>query len=272
MQLDEARGLLMQALREPDWNQASTLVRNVGLLKARAQGVNPNQNLRFYGGDQFLDRGDATLLNEVIWNLIIQGILVPGFDDSNPAWPFLRLTEYGKRCVDEDRILPHDPDGYLREFHKAVPAADSSVVEYLQESLQCYIHGLNKAAAVMLGAASEQSVLLLIESCGESIGDAGEKRRFKSDIEKAQSIYRKFAAFDKHLVRVKDSLPIPLKENLDSQLRGVFDLIRSSRNDAGHPARGSQVDRDAVYSHLRLFISYSQRIDGLIAWFAGNKT
>jgi len=43
MRLDEARGLLMQALREPDWNQAATLVRNVGLLKARARGIDPNQ-------------------------------------------------------------------------------------------------------------------------------------------------------------------------------------------------------------------------------------
>jgi hypothetical protein len=38
-----------------------------------------------------------------------------------------------------------------------------------------------------------------------------------------------------------------LSENVDSQLIGIFDLIRSSPNDAGHPASGGQVGRDAVY-------------------------
>jgi hypothetical protein len=272
MRLDEARGLLMQALREPGWNQVKTLVDNVGLLKARAQQIDPNQIARSYGGGQFLDRGDVTLLNEVIWSLIVQGILVPGLDDANQGWPFLRLTEYGGRCVESDRILPHDPDGYLREFQKAVPGVDPSITEYLQESLQCYIHGLHKAAAVMLGAASEQAVLLLVDSCANSIGNPEEKRRFDSDIERSQSIFRKYAVFEKRLAAVRATMPRSLTDNLDSLLRGVFDLIRSSRNDAGHPASGGQVDRDAVYSHLRLFIPYTQRVYGLIAWFSQNKT
>jgi hypothetical protein len=41
-------------------------------------------------------------------------------------------------CVEEDRFLPHDPDGYLREFQKAGPSADRAILEYLTESLQCY--------------------------------------------------------------------------------------------------------------------------------------
>jgi hypothetical protein len=151
MRLDEARGLLMQALREKGWKSAGDLVRNIGVLKARSQGLNPNEHQQYYGGDNFLQPGDPELINEVIWSLIVQGVLVPGLNDANLNWPFLRLSEYGKRCVAEERILPHDPDGYLREFHKAVPSADPSISEYLEESLQCYLRGLNKASAVMLG-------------------------------------------------------------------------------------------------------------------------
>jgi hypothetical protein len=271
MRLDEARGLLMQALREGGWNQASGLVRTVGMLKARAQGINPNQNFQHYGGEQYLNQGDATLILEVIWSLIIQGILVPGLDDANQGWPFLRLTEYGRQCVAEERILPHDPDGYLREFQKEVPSSDSSIVEYVQESLQCYIHGLHRAAAVMLGAASEQAVLLLIDSCTESINDPREKDRFKSETDKAPTIFRKYAIFEKRLSSIKDQIPKTLTDNLDSQLRGIFDLIRNSRNDAGHPASGVQVDRDAIYSHLRLFFPYCKRVYGLILWFSENR-
>ena len=113
MKLDEARGLVMQALRETGWNQVGDLIRLVGDRKAIAQGINPNQR-PYLGGKQFLEAGDETLIVEVIWSMVVQGLLVPGFNDSNQSYPFLRLTEYGKNCVKEDRILPHDPDGYLK--------------------------------------------------------------------------------------------------------------------------------------------------------------
>jgi hypothetical protein len=273
MRLDEARGLLMQALREKGWKSAGDLVRNIGILKARATGQNPNEPERYYGAEKYLDPGDAELINEVIWSLIIQGVLVPGFNDANLNWPFLRLSEYGKRCVAEDRILPHDPDGFLKEFHKDVPDADPSVAEYLEESLQCYIRGLNKASAVMLGAASEQAVLLLIDSCKESISDQREKERFESTLADAKTLSRKYEVFRKRLATLTKALrPSGLAENLDSLLTGVFDLVRNTRNDAGHPARGKDVDRDAMYSHLRLFVPYTQRIFGLIKWFSENQT
>jgi hypothetical protein len=124
----------------------------------------------------------------------------------------------------------------------------------------------------MLGAASEQAILLLIESCAESISDTASKERFRIDVEKAPSIFRKYAIFDQRLPAARSHIPKELTDNLDSMLRGVFDLIRNSRNDAGHPATGAEVNRDAIYSHLRLFIPYCQRIYGLIFWFSSNKT
>jgi hypothetical protein len=271
MRLDEARGLMLQALRETGWNQVGDLLRTVGNLKARAQGIDPNQSLRSYGdGRHFLERGEPALLIEVIWSLIVQGMLVPALDDNNQGYPFLRLTEYGKQCVEGERILPHDPDGYLREFQQAVPAADPAVTEYLTEALQCYIHGLNRAAAVMLGGASEQAVLVLIERFGQAIRDDSEKTRFVAEIEKASSIFRKFAIFENRLNPLRSRIPRNLTDNLDSLLRGIFDLIRSSRNDAGHPASGRSADRDAVYSHLRLFFPYCERIYQLIEWVDTN--
>ena len=231
-----------------------------------------DRNLGFGDGRQFLDEDDKTLILEVIWSLIVQGILVPGLNDANQGWPFLRLTEYGRQCVKQGYILPHDPDGYLKEFRTAIPNADSVIMEYLTEALQCYIHGLNRAAAVMLGGASEQSILLLFESTANSIADSPTKTRFESEMGKAQSIFRKYEVFDKRFASIRSLIPKPLTENIDSLLRGVFDLIRNSRNDAGHPASGTLVDRDVVFSHLRLFIPYCQRIYALIGWFDTNKT
>ena len=242
----------------------------VGNLRARSQGIDPNLTPAYQGGRRFLAPGDETLIMEVVWSLIIQGILVPGINDSNPNLPFIRLTEYGRRCVAEERFLPHDPDGYLREFQIAVPGVDTVILEYLTESLQCYVHGLNRAAAVMLGAASEQAALLLFESFAGSLSPQNGER-FRSAIDKATSTYRKYEIFERHFSPVKDRLDPNLTHNLDSMIRGVFDLIRNSRNDAGHPASGVEVSRDAIYSQLRLFVPYCKRIYQLISWFSANR-
>jgi hypothetical protein len=124
----------------------------------------------------------------------------------------------------------------------------------------------------MLGGASEKAVLLLIDRYTDSISDATRKQRLVSEILKAQSIFRKYELFDKQLSLPKATVPKNLTDGGDSLLRGVFDLIRNSRNDAGHPTSGTLVDRDVVYSHLRLFSPYCARIYGLINWFQTNET
>jgi hypothetical protein len=124
----------------------------------------------------------------------------------------------------------------------------------------------------MLGAASERAVLLLIDSYTQSIADPNRKAQVENQVEKATSIFRKYEIFEKGFANVKLNLPRPLTENADSVLHGVFDLIRSSRNDAGHPASGILLSRDTNYSHLRLFIPYCQRIYELTAWFSANPT
>jgi len=273
MQMEQARGFVFQALRGKDWNQYENLVAAVGHIKAKADNINLNQ-FQYYGADgrQFLTDAEKTLIREIIWSLIVQGILIAGLNDSNQLWPFLSLTEYGKRCIEEERVLPHDPEGFLRDFHAAVPNADSTTLQYLTESLQCYIHGLYNSAAVMLGAASEQSVLLLFESYLNSIADPSQKQTFESSLQKIQSIFRKFELFERKFSSVKPAMPRELTENVDSQLRGIFDLIRNSRNDAGHPAIQTFASRDAVYSHLKLFTPYCKRIHGLMEWFDTNST
>ena len=269
MRMEEARGYVFQALREGGWNQFGGLLMSVGMIKARAQHLDTS---RAIDGRQFLSEPEKSLIMEIVWSLIIQGMLIPGLNDSNQGWPFLRLTAYGERCVQEDRILPHDPEGFMEDFRGEISNVDPTISEYLTESLQCYIHGLYRAAAVMLGGASEKAVLLLIESCANSISDPSARQRFESDIQRAQSIFRKYELFERQLTVVRPRMPRSLTENVDSLLRGVFDLIRSSRNDAGHPASGTPTDRDLVYSHLRLFTPYCKRIDDLIGWFSTNRT
>lgn len=244
----------------------------VGEVKAHLFGLRQNQSHMTSDGRQFLERGERALVNEIIWSFIVEGILSPGTDDSNINLPFLRLTEYGKQCLHENRFVPHDPEGYLAEFRQACPNVDLTITQYLTEALQCYLRSLHKAAAIMLGAASEQAILLLIEAWLGSIQDEARRANLSNQVNKATSIFRKFELFQKHLANFRPALPRETAESLDSLLVSVFDLIRNSRNDAGHPARMSDITRETNYAHLRLFVPYCQRIYGLIGWFQLNAT
>ena len=273
MTREEARGFVLAALRKPGWNQIESLMIAVGEVKAQALGLKQTQ--QYFGsmdGRQFLERGEKSLVSEVIWSLIFEGVVSPGVDDSNLNLPFLRVTEYGEECLKEDRFVPHDPEGYLVEFHRVCPGVDPIITAYLTEALQCYLRSLHKSAAVMLGAASEQAILLLIEAWLRSIQDEARRVQLTSQVNKANSIFKKFELFQRHLAGFRADLPRESSENLDSLLVSVFDLIRNSRNDAGHPARMSDITRETNYAHLRLFVPYCQRIYGLNAWLASNAT
>jgi hypothetical protein len=261
MKLEEVRGLLINALKQSGWNQIVSLEIAVGDLKAEAQGLQQQRHF-VSDGRAYLEPGESSLIHEVVWTFIIQGILVPGVNDSNQGWPFLRLTDYGRRCIEKETVLPHDPDGYFSDFHASVPNVDHVVVEYLTEALQCFLRDLQRASAVMLGAASEKAVLVLIESYANAISDKARKTQVENQLAKATSIFRKFDVFERGFIGVKTNLPKHLSENTDSLLRGVFDLIRNSRNEAGHPASGVVISRDTNYSHLRLsFLTASASIN-----------
>lgn len=269
MKLEEVRGLLMKALKQPNWNQVGALEMAVGDLKAKTLKSHTNPYFAS-DGRAYLERGESALIHEVIWSLIVQGILVPGLNDDNKEWPFIRLTDYGRRCIEKEAVLPHDPDQYLDDFCHNVTNADPVIVQYLTEALQCFLRDLQRAAAVMLGAASEKAILLLIDSYVNAIADPSRKAQTENHVAKANSIYRKFDVFEKGFPTAKGNMPRTLIDNTDSLLRGVFDLIRNSRNEAGHPASGEIISRDTNYSHLRLFTPYCQRIYGLISWFGSN--
>ena len=57
---------------------------------------------------------DIDRIKSVMWQLIIQGVLVPGVQGyADSSWPHFSITEYGKTYLESDGSAPYDPDGYL---------------------------------------------------------------------------------------------------------------------------------------------------------------
>src|SRR5439155_14874365 len=148
---------------------------------------------------------------------------------------------------------PHDPDGYLSYLKREVPGIDETILAYTSEALHAYLRGLTLSSSVMLGCGSEKAFLLLLDSYAGTIADPEIKKKFEK--ETYGSIKRKLDRFRLEVPRFRDRLPKDLRDDLEIQLDATFNLIRTTRNDAGHPT-GKIIDRQLAYANLRLFPPY----------------
>src|ERR1700684_3399188 len=49
----------------------------------------------------------ANKITAVIWELIMEGVYAPGQSMQSPNLPYLRLTEYGQKCLDVGELTAH---------------------------------------------------------------------------------------------------------------------------------------------------------------------
>ena len=228
----------------------------------------------FQGLDIQLDDNDLRTVEQVIHEFYLEGILVPGvkpkanmtMQSGTLIFPFYHLTEYGEKVISTTEYQPHDPDGYLARFRADIPKIDDVIIRYLEESLSCYRKNLLLAAAVMLGCAAEKAVLLLVQVYGESISDDDDKADFKTETN-TFIISRKYRALWTRLEPMAGKLPDNLGDNLRNIIDGTFDIIRTTRNEAGHPS-GNIIEKETVHANLLLFPIFCKRIYGLIQHFS----
>src|SRR5436190_529132 len=82
------------------------------------------------------------------------GLLAWGKDLTNPNHPFFHLTERGRTALANLTRDPSNPAGYLRHL-SSIATIDAVSMSYLTEALECYVAGLYKASAVMVGGSAE---------------------------------------------------------------------------------------------------------------------
>jgi len=123
--------------------------------------ANPQTHLNAVIGEvkrRFPDykRYDALLIQEIIWELLLEGVVAPGKNSLNLNLPFIHLTEYGERALAEETVL-HDPTGYMLAIEtRSGRPLPRTVRVYLEESLLSFLAGRNFASAVLLGIAAKE--------------------------------------------------------------------------------------------------------------------
>lgn len=267
---EELRPLVLEALRQLSGTENLQLIYIINGTDnvARSKGFYVNVSPWYRESStspHYMPVEDREKVRQIIWEFILQGILAIGLNETNPNFPFVSITEYGKEVLKSGQTLPYDPDGYLKKLKTEIPNLDPLIEMYLCESLQAYLKGLMFSSAVMLGVASEEAFLTLLEALTNALTDPQKKQRFLSLQDSIQT-KRKFDQSKSEIMAIRSTLPRELSEDLESQFDGIFNLIRVTRNDAGHPT-GRRIERGVQYTHLHLFILYCKRIYGLIDYF-----
>ena len=249
---EELRSLLIEYLRNVNKNdkrlqlQFNHLLSGVDATQARRLG----KEAEHQRGQKFLNDDDRERLQNVVWDLILGRMLIPGTRNptSNSGWPFITITDHGWKTLEETRPVPYDPDGYLAALANHSTTLHATIVRYVEESLATFRTGAYLASVVMLGAASEKLLGELCLTIEASIADLSKAKKFQQKINSKKMKERLDTVVGwcrNHRTQLCGSWQNDEQIEVLEQL-GHF--IRKRRNDAGHPQ-----DPPAVPSHEEMY-------------------
>jgi hypothetical protein len=267
---EQTRALVIEGLKSSSSGQITSLYPNVANLAVRKGIVENPAGENFSNPTYHLPVKYKTWIEDILWDLITEGLVRPGLGDGlNLGLPWYHVSEYGKTVLTNQSPQPYDPDGYLNEV-RAIPNINEVILSYLEESLKAFRIHCHLSSVITLGCASEKAVLLLIEACKAAISNPTDQSDFEKRTD-TLAIKRKHDEFQNLLkAKIVPVLPKELKENLDNYLIGLFSIIRSTRNDAGHPS-GREIRREPLYAYLATFPEYLKKVYDLIDWLNNNK-
>ena len=202
------------------------------------------------------DRHDALKVHEIIWELLVQGVLAPGKNSLNLNLPFFHVTDYGYDCLESGEIILHDQDLYLHDL-------EASIDEPLDPVIRAYVHAAQKgflsgnylATMSLLADAGGRCIDMLAGALATNIQD------------KERSTHARLAHI-RHLLPTLE-LNEELREEAQLHLRGLQDLIFHTRDEHDRP-RAVSIGRATAHSALLIFPQYVRTIYCLIAKIRGH--
>ena len=193
---------------------------------------------------------DMELARDAFWDLFRQGMITLGLNNSNPQWPFFRLSHLGERELrNQSPLRFYDSESFLILIRNEVPDIGDDAIAYLREASGAFYSDLLLSATVMLGVAAESEFLRLIDV---AVAHPVHGVRFKST-DQATFFATKIDKFNKAIEPIRGDLPRDVVEDLPTNLSAIQAVIRKARNVAGHPVAAT-LSREQVYIHLHLFI------------------
>jgi len=250
-------------------NEVERLVAERGLFPSKDDCERQHIDYQYYEHKQ-LNPIDKLTLSEIIWDLIQERVLTPGQYNAEEDFPHFRLTKFGQDYISLSTPHYYDPQGYMEFLRKIVKNLDPVIEQYVFESLNCYRQQLFFASAVMIGAASEKAILLLLQAITNSMSNPSSKRKAAQLLERPNlpEILDTISKTVNSLIKAK-TIPYSVHQGCIEHLMSLFEMIRVERNDAIHPITG-QVNRDKVFLSLQTIPMALESTNRLIEWFGSN--
>lgn len=195
-------------------------------------------------------------------DLFRTGYLAWGYNLSNPSPPFCHVTERGRQLLEKLSRDPGNPVGYRSHLY-AIAKISSVARSYVEEGLECYVAGLYKASAVMVGAASESMLLELRVLLRDKLTTLGWNLPRDLDDWRVKRVLDSMQRFFSHQ---KANLGPELKEEFEAYWAAFAQQIRAVRNEAGHPSSVDPVTPEAVTASLLILPELAKLQNKLAAW------
>jgi hypothetical protein len=244
--------------------QYEHLLLGVGEVLARRDGSREGQSRNGMGTfGPTISGHDRELFLEVFWGLFREGIITLGLNDANRDFPFFRITSFGERIAAHSQAyFFHDVSSYEQAVRAAVANIDSVTLVYLKEAMQSFRTRCLLASTVMLGVATEHTFLLLMEKVDQNTTQAATL----ANVSQQRTILQKVNKFKNILDQHVGSLSADVREDLDTHFAGILSIIRTFRNQSGHPT-GKILDREQAYVLLQLFVPYCKKMYQLMSHY-----
>ena len=253
---EEIQRVTVELLREPG---STRITQYLGLKSAVADAFVKMEETVTVSSN----REDEELFREIFWDLFRQGVITLGSNESNPEFPFFKISSFGRRLLENPGVyFFHDVSSYERVITESIPDVDELTLLYLKEAMQAFRSGCILSSSVMLGVATEHTFLKLLEEIENNPHYNSTYRNVFTE----KTILRKFNKFRRILEQEQEDIPQSIKEDLETNLAGILSIIRNFRNDSGHPT-GNIISREQCYILLNLFIPYCKKVYKLIEHF-----
>jgi hypothetical protein len=201
-----------------------------------------------------------------VWSLVSQGLAYIDFSQSVPENWQLLLTDAGIAAAQDEAINPNNPGQYLERLKVMTPHVSDIVRQYAREAVISYNSQCYLASTVVLGVASEAAFLEMARAFGSWLSSEQGDRLLQIIENPRTSYINKFSEFRKRIEPQKPNMPQELSDGMSVTLDAVLDVLRTNRNDIGHPT-GKQVARDDVAIYLGIFPRYLQKLYALKEFF-----
>ncbi|HEX32117.1 MAG TPA: hypothetical protein ENF88_00310 [Candidatus Acetothermia bacterium] len=201
------------------------------------------------------DRHDALKIQEIIWELLVQGVLAPGKNSLNLNLPFFHVTDYGYDCLESGEVILHDYDRYLHDL-------EASIDEPLDPTIRTYVHAAQKAFLCGNYLATMSLLADAGSRCVDMVNHLIGKAQDQHSVMGKHPTHAEIGSIHSYLPTL--GLSDELREEIALHLRGLENLIAHTRDEDGHP-RAVSIGHWTAQSALLGFPQYLRALYRLIA-------